>query len=229
MIGWAPSFVNANPLGCRHPPTFFLRLLIIFLFHSQSSSLVANLTYKLLGYKTNKWNHIRGGVHAQKVIIDNPNWQEHTNQIDDLQEQTENERENYSEFNEWRDDNNAEAMNTTWQESPITDRSRETTVNVNEEEPREPEVAENWSQGPSDPPRGRRTPPLNDYKHRREEALKDVCFNQTHRLQSLKAVCEEHDSAAYKRILESSNGLDKRGFNNPDLMKSSNGLDKRVR
>lgn len=111
------------------------------------------------------------------TAVDNMNWQETANQEGDWQEQvTDDGRGNlrqsdYTQFNEWRD-GNAEPMEGNWQENSVDDWPQETPGNVHGEQrhPQEAqgvwhedgsrETVENWTEGPSDPPRIRRGVPM---------------------------------------------------------------------
>lgn len=109
--------------------------------------------------------------------VESMNWQETANQEGDWHEQAAaDERENwqqstYDEFSDWRD-GTAEDMDGTWQENSVNDWPQESPGNVvgGEVVPEEThggwsenvsrEAVENWSEGPSDPPRTRRTVPV---------------------------------------------------------------------
>ncbi|KAF5742583.1 hypothetical protein HS088_TW09G00634 [Tripterygium wilfordii] len=105
------------------------------------------------------------------TISDNMNWQETANHQDDWQEEiTTAERDNwpestYSQSNDWRD-GNAEAIGGNWQENSVNDWPQETPGNVDNRgnlpevrgvwhENGLEEAVENWSSGPSNPPRPR--------------------------------------------------------------------------
>ncbi|TYH19021.1 hypothetical protein ES288_A05G319600v1 [Gossypium darwinii] len=108
--------------------------------------------------------------------VESISWQENATQGGNWREPTTNsERESwqqsrYAQFNEWRE-GNAEEMDTNWQESSDSDYRQDIPGNVNGEESGSQEAqrfwhedgsreaVENWSEGPSDPPRaGRATP-----------------------------------------------------------------------
>ncbi|KAE7997113.1 hypothetical protein FH972_001773 [Carpinus fangiana] len=109
--------------------------------------------------------------------VDNITWQETSNQGGDWQEQIpEDERGNwqqttYDQFNGWRD-GNIEDMDANWQDNSVNDWPPETSRNVNGEEGHPQgaqgvwhedgsrESVENWSEGPSVPPRNRRAVPV---------------------------------------------------------------------
>ncbi|XP_034704384.1 uncharacterized protein LOC117928576 isoform X2 [Vitis riparia] len=109
--------------------------------------------------------------------IESMNWQETANQGGNWHEQAAaDERENwqqstYDEFNDWRD-GAAEDMDGTWQENSVNDWPQGSPGNVHGGEvvPQEThggwsenvsrEAVESWSEGPSDPPRTRRTVPV---------------------------------------------------------------------
>ncbi|XP_037491040.1 fl(2)d-associated complex component [Jatropha curcas] len=110
------------------------------------------------------------------TAANNINWQETVNQREDWQgEIADDERQNwqqsdYSQFNEWRN-GDAEPMDANWQENSVNDWPQETTGNLHSEQnhPQEAAVnwhengtreAENWTEGPSDPPRMRRAVPV---------------------------------------------------------------------
>ncbi|XWS66251.1 hypothetical protein CRYUN_Cryun05aG0183600 [Craigia yunnanensis] len=77
----------------------------------------------------------------------------------------------YVQFNDWRE-GNAEEMDTNWQEGSVSEYRQENPENINGEEnhPQEaqrvwrgddsPEAVDNWSEGPSGPPRARRAIPV---------------------------------------------------------------------
>lgn len=109
--------------------------------------------------------------------VENLTWQETANQGGDWQEQiTEDEGGNwqqttFGQFNGWRDDN-VEDMDTNWQENSVNDWPQESSRNTSGEEGHRQEAqgvwhedgsretVENWSEGPSAPPRNRRAVPL---------------------------------------------------------------------
>ncbi|XP_010658322.1 uncharacterized protein LOC100241098 isoform X2 [Vitis vinifera] len=109
--------------------------------------------------------------------IESMNWQETANQGGNWHEQAAaDERENwqqstYDEFNDWRD-GAAEDMDGTWQENSVNDWPQGSPGNAHGGEvvPQEThggwsenvsrEAVESWSEGPSDPPRTRRTVPV---------------------------------------------------------------------
>lgn len=109
--------------------------------------------------------------------VENITWQETSNQTGDWQEQIpEDERGNwqqttYGQFNGWRD-GNIEDMDANWQDNSVNDWPQETSRNVNGEEGHPQgaqgvwhedgsrESVENWSEGPSAPPRNRRAVPV---------------------------------------------------------------------
>lgn len=109
--------------------------------------------------------------------VENVTWQETANQGGDWQEQiTEDERANwqqttYGQFNGWRDDN-VEDMDANWQENSVNDWPQEPLRNTSGEEGHRQEAqgvwhedgsretVENWSEGPSAPPRNRRAVPF---------------------------------------------------------------------
>ncbi|TYJ36540.1 hypothetical protein E1A91_A05G313400v1 [Gossypium mustelinum] len=109
--------------------------------------------------------------------VESISWQENATQGGNWREPTTNsERESwqqsrYAQFNEWRE-GNAEEMDTNWQESSDSDYRQDIPGNVNGEESDSQEAqrfwhedgsreaVENWSEGPSDPPRARRATPV---------------------------------------------------------------------
>ncbi|XP_022765498.1 uncharacterized protein LOC111310369 [Durio zibethinus] len=109
--------------------------------------------------------------------VESISWQENANQGGNWREPaTNNERGNwqqptYTQFTEWRE-GNTEEMDTNWQESSVSEYGQEIPGNVNGEEshPQEAqrvwredgsrEAVDNWSEGPSDPPRARRAIPV---------------------------------------------------------------------
>ncbi|XVF82997.1 hypothetical protein PTKIN_Ptkin16aG0097500 [Pterospermum kingtungense] len=117
------------------------------------------------------------GVMVSNVAVESISWQENADQGGNWQEPaTNDEGENwqqptYAQFNEWRE-GNAEAMDTNWQESSVSEYRQEIPGNVNGEgrHPQENrrvwredgsrEAVDNWSEGPSDPPRARRAIPV---------------------------------------------------------------------
>ncbi|XP_017984995.1 PREDICTED: uncharacterized protein LOC18586548 [Theobroma cacao] len=114
---------------------------------------------------------------VSNMVVESINWQENANQGGNWREPTTNdERGNwqqptYAQYNEWRE-GNAEDMDTNWQESSVGEYHQENLGNVNGEEshPQEArrvwredgsrEAVDNWSEGPSDPPRARRAIPV---------------------------------------------------------------------
>lgn len=111
------------------------------------------------------------------AAANNMNWQETAGQAGGWQGQiTDDEERNwqqsdYSRFNEWRN-GDAEPIDRNWQENSVNDWPQETTGNVQSEQSRPQEApriwhenvsreaVENWTQGPSDPPRTRRAVPM---------------------------------------------------------------------
>ncbi|CAL1386949.1 unnamed protein product [Linum trigynum] len=111
------------------------------------------------------------------VGTDNMNWQETANQARGWHEEiTDNvggnwQQPDYGPFNEWRDDN-AEPVDHNWQQNSVENWPQETPGNVHNEpgRPQEAqgvwhedgsrEAVETWIEGPSDPPRARRSVPL---------------------------------------------------------------------
>ncbi|WRX12693.1 hypothetical protein QQP08_005180 [Theobroma cacao] len=114
---------------------------------------------------------------VSNMVVESINWQENANQGGNWREPTTNdERGNwqqptYAQYNEWRE-GNGEDMDTNWQESSVGEYHQENLGNVNGEEshPQEArrvwredgsrEAVDNWSEGPSDPPRARRAIPV---------------------------------------------------------------------
>ncbi|CAL1374152.1 unnamed protein product [Linum trigynum] len=108
---------------------------------------------------------------------DNMNWQENVNQARGWQEEITDsgggnwQQTDYGPFNEWRDDN-AEPVDQNWQQNNVESWPQETPGNVHNEpgRPQEAqgawhedgsrEAVETWIEGPSDPPRARRSVPL---------------------------------------------------------------------
>ncbi|OMO62816.1 Zinc finger, RING/FYVE/PHD-type [Corchorus olitorius] len=125
-----------------------------------------------IGRLTNQTGDIVSNMAVERI-----NWQENSNQVGNWRETTtNNERGNwqqptYAQFNEWRR-GNAEEMDSNWQESSVGEYRQENSGNVNGEESRPEEVqrvwredgsreaVDNWSEGPSDPPRARRSVPV---------------------------------------------------------------------
>ncbi|KAJ4829846.1 hypothetical protein Tsubulata_016561 [Turnera subulata] len=109
--------------------------------------------------------------------VDNMNWQETPNQSGGWQEEiAEDERgnwreSNFNEFQEWRD-SNAEPMEANWQENSGNSWPQEAPSGVQVEQgvPQEPrrawqedgsrDASESWTEGPSIPPRTRRSVPM---------------------------------------------------------------------
>ena len=114
---------------------------------------------------------------VSNMAVESISWQENANQGGNWRELTTNdERGNwqqptYAQFNEWRE-GNAEEMDTNWQESSVSEYRQENPENINGEEshPQEAqrvwredvsrEAVDNWSEGPSGPPRARRAIPV---------------------------------------------------------------------
>ncbi|KAJ9175468.1 hypothetical protein P3X46_014019 [Hevea brasiliensis] len=114
------------------------------------------------------------------AAANNMNWQETANQVGGWQGQiTDDEGRNwrqsdYSQFNEWRN-GDAEPIDGNWQENSVNDWPQETPGNVQSEQSRPQdaqrgwhqngsrEAVENWTEGPSDPPRMRRAVPMRRY------------------------------------------------------------------
>ncbi|GKU91628.1 hypothetical protein SLEP1_g5476 [Rubroshorea leprosula] len=110
-------------------------------------------------------------------VDENINWQENANQGENWQEQTNSNNERtswqqstFDQFNQWRG-GNAEEMDANWQDNSVSDYRPETPGNVGEEahppeaqrvwdEDSSREAVDNWSEGPSDPPRARRGVPV---------------------------------------------------------------------
>ena len=117
------------------------------------------------------------GDMVSNMAVESISWEENANQGGNWREPTANdERGNwqqptYAQFNEWREVN-AEEMDTHWQEGLVSEYRQENPGNVNGEEshPQEAqrvwredgsqEAVDNWSEGPSDPPRARRAIPV---------------------------------------------------------------------
>ncbi|TYI29522.1 hypothetical protein ES332_A05G322000v1 [Gossypium tomentosum] len=125
-----------------------------------------------------QWHTVSGlrNTVSNMLAVESISWQENATQGGNWREPTTNsERESwqqsrYAQFNEWRE-GNAEEMDTNWQESSDSDYRQDIPGNVNGEESGSQEAqrfwhedgsreaVENWSEGPSDPPRaGRATP-----------------------------------------------------------------------
>ncbi|KAA3453367.1 Protein neuralized [Gossypium australe] len=118
-----------------------------------------------------------GNTVSNMLAVESISWQENATQGGNWWEPTtNNERESwqqsrYAQFNEWRE-GNAEEMDTNWQESSDSDYCQDIPGNVNGEESDSQEAqrvwhehgsreaVENWSEGPSDPPRARRATPF---------------------------------------------------------------------
>ncbi|XWS56364.1 hypothetical protein CRYUN_Cryun09bG0079700 [Craigia yunnanensis] len=114
---------------------------------------------------------------VSNMAVESISWQENANQGGNWREPTTNdERGNwqqptYAQFNEWREVN-AEEMDTHWQEGLVSEYRQENPGNVNGEEshPQEAqrvwsedgshEAVDNWSEGPSDPPRAHHAIPV---------------------------------------------------------------------
>lgn len=105
-------------------------------------------------------------INQQPEIDHGENWQEQVVEDDSGNWQ----QSTYSELNEWRG-GNPEDMDGNWQENPRTDWPQETSVNSGHathmqatdevwHEDGSREAVENWSEGPSDPPRMRRSVPV---------------------------------------------------------------------
>ncbi|XVE99181.1 hypothetical protein REPUB_Repub03eG0175200 [Reevesia pubescens] len=119
----------------------------------------------------------QAGDMVSNVAVESISWQETANQGGNWQEPTTNdERGNwqqptYAQFHEWREGNAAE-MDTNWQESSVSEHRQEIPGNINGEERHAQEArrvwhedgsreaVNNWSEGPSDPPRARRNIPV---------------------------------------------------------------------
>ncbi|XWS75239.1 hypothetical protein CRYUN_Cryun01aG0068500 [Craigia yunnanensis] len=119
----------------------------------------------------------QAGDMVSNMAVESISRQENANQGGNWREPTTNdERGNwqqptYAQFNEWRE-GNAEEMDTNWQESSVSEYRQEIPGNVNGEESHPQEVqrvwredgsreaVDNWSEGPSDPPRARRAIPV---------------------------------------------------------------------
>ncbi|EEF28302.1 conserved hypothetical protein [Ricinus communis] len=111
------------------------------------------------------------------TTVNHMNWQENGNQGEGWQGQITNDEEqnwqqqNYSQFNEWRN-GDAEPMDGNWQENSANHWPQEAAGNVHSEQRRLQEAqevwrenpsqgaVENWTEGPSDPPRTRRAVPV---------------------------------------------------------------------
>ncbi|MBA0692426.1 hypothetical protein Goari_009989, partial [Gossypium aridum] len=118
-----------------------------------------------------------GNTVSNMLAIESISWQENATQGGNWREPTtNNERESwqqsrYAQFNEWRE-GNAEEMDTNWPESSDSYYRQDIPGNVNGEESDSQEAqrvwhedgsreaVENWSEGPSDPPRARRATPV---------------------------------------------------------------------
>ncbi|TYH73384.1 hypothetical protein ES332_D05G325500v1 [Gossypium tomentosum] len=118
-----------------------------------------------------------GNTVSNMLAVESISWQENATQGGNWREPTtNNERESwqqsrYAQFNEWRE-GNAEEMDTNWQESSYSYYRQDIPGNVNGEESDSQEAqrvwhedgsceaVENWSEGPSDPPRARRATPV---------------------------------------------------------------------
>ncbi|XWS08045.1 hypothetical protein CRYUN_Cryun41cG0043800 [Craigia yunnanensis] len=123
------------------------------------------------------WLPNQTGDMLSNMAVESISWQENANEGGNWQEPTTNdERGNwqqpsYAQFNEWRE-GNAEEMDTNWQESSVSEYRQEIPGNVNGEEshPQEAlrvwredgsrEAVDNWSEGPSGPPRARHAIPV---------------------------------------------------------------------
>ncbi|CAN1172088.1 Protein neuralized [Linum perenne] len=117
------------------------------------------------------------GTSESITPIDNMNWQETVNQVRGWQEEVADngggnwQQSNYGPFNEWRD-GSAEQMDRNWQQNSVDNWPQETPGNVHNEpgrpqeaqgawhEDSSQEAVETWIEGPSDPPRARRTVPV---------------------------------------------------------------------
>ncbi|XP_048325869.2 uncharacterized protein LOC107413267 isoform X1 [Ziziphus jujuba] len=120
----------------------------------------------------------RTGNLERNTDVERINWQGTANQGGDWQESiTENEGGNwqqttYGQFNEWRD-GNTEDLDANWHDNSVNTWPQETPRNVDGDEVRRPQEAqgvwhrdgtrdgvENWAEGPSGPPRNRRSVPF---------------------------------------------------------------------
>ncbi|XVE75467.1 hypothetical protein DITRI_Ditri12bG0095900 [Diplodiscus trichospermus] len=117
------------------------------------------------------------GDMVSDIAVDSISWQENANQGGNWREPTTNdERGNWQQptfvqFDEWRE-GNAEQMDTNWQDGLLSEYRHENPGNVNGEgshsqeaqrvwrEDVSREAVDNWSEGPSDPPRARRAVPV---------------------------------------------------------------------
>ncbi|XP_022746716.1 uncharacterized protein LOC111296594 isoform X2 [Durio zibethinus] len=109
------------------------------------------------------------GDMVSNMAVESISWQENANQGGNERGQWQ--QPTYAQFNEWRE-GNAEEMDTNWQESSVIEYHQEIPGNVNGEESQPPEAQrvwredgsleaiDNWSEGPSDPPRARRAIPV---------------------------------------------------------------------
>ncbi|KAK8510088.1 hypothetical protein V6N13_103690 [Hibiscus sabdariffa] len=117
------------------------------------------------------------GDTISNMAVESISWQENANQGGNWQEPAANdERGNlqqptYAQFNQWREDN-AEVMNTNWQEGSVSEHRQDNPGNENREMSLQEEVQrdwrvdhsqeadDTWSEGPSYPPRSRRSIPV---------------------------------------------------------------------
>ncbi|KAK9282819.1 hypothetical protein L1049_011042 [Liquidambar formosana] len=137
---------------------------------------MSNYNHGVRKVMSHSWPDHTGNLEGN-TAVESLNWQETSNQGGDWQEQvTENERGNwqqstYDEYNGQRD-GTAEEMDGNWQENTVDYQPRETPGNVDGEGGHTPEAhgvwhgdvsqeaVDNWSEGPSDPPRTRRAVPV---------------------------------------------------------------------
>ncbi|KAL4290380.1 hypothetical protein GQ457_14G022190 [Hibiscus cannabinus] len=117
------------------------------------------------------------GDTVSNMAVESISWQENANQGGNWREPAANdERGNlqqptYAQFNQWREDN-AEVMNTNWQEGSVSEHRQDNPGNENREMSLQEEVQrdwrvdhsqeadDTWSEGPSYPPRSRRSIPV---------------------------------------------------------------------
>ncbi|KAK8488715.1 hypothetical protein V6N13_061993 [Hibiscus sabdariffa] len=117
------------------------------------------------------------GDTVSNMDVESISWQENANQGGNWREPaTNDERGNlqqpaYAQFNQWREDN-AEVMNTNWQEGSVSEHRQDNPGNENREVSLQEEVQrdwrvdhsqeadDTWSEGPSYPPRSRRSIPV---------------------------------------------------------------------
>ncbi|KAE8679443.1 hypothetical protein F3Y22_tig00111402pilonHSYRG01469 [Hibiscus syriacus] len=117
-----------------------------------------------------------GDMVSNNMAVESISWQGNANQGGNWQEPTTNGEQaswpqpTYAQFNEWRE-GNAEELDTNWQEGSVSEFRQENSGNVNGEESHlqgghrvwhedgSQEAVDNWSEGPSDPPRARRAIP----------------------------------------------------------------------